>query len=192
MGTMVKPTGEQSFGERIRELREERDMPQDEFARRARQAGLKWTRSTVAKIEGGQRDLKAGELSLLPFVLPVAFEEWYPTTRFTNLGRGLPKMQTKLLHSVVHGVVPVPAPPGRAEPAEAEEKAARALGWSKGDVMTRAVRVWGWSLTWERERRLRERLGGRSVPPESQQAIRGRITRQLIAELVQVRKERKR
>jgi len=181
---------EQSFGDRIRELRG--DIPQDEFARLARQAGLIWTRSTVAKLEGGQRDLKAGELALLPYVLPVAFAEWFPTTKFANLGPGLPKVESKEIRRVIGGRIPVIVPPSRHEPAEAEEKAARALGWKVGDVMNRALRLWDSSLTWERERRLKERLGGRSVGPESQQAIRGRITRQLMAELVGVRKEKKR
>jgi transcriptional regulator with XRE-family HTH domain len=182
--------GEQSFGDRMRELREARDMSQDEFARLARQRGLtKWKRSTIAKIEAGQRELKAGELLLLPFVLQVPFDEVIPTTRFANLGPGLSKMETKLLRRVVlNGRVPGPPTrphqtPGRAEKAEAEEKAGRALGWSADEVTTRALLLWNLSLTGERERRLIKQLRGRSVSPRTQQAIRGRITRRLLVEL---------
>ncbi len=193
---MVKPAREQSFGDRMRELRG--DMPQDEFARRARQAGLKkWTRSTIAKIEGGQRELKAGELCLLPFVLHVAFDDLIPISKFVDLGSDLPKMEAKLLHRVMGGRVPRPATGphethGRAEPAEAEEKAARALGWSVDEVTTRALRLWNLSLTGERERRLIKQLGGRHADPRSQQAIRGRITRRLLVELAGTLTEKKR
>lgn len=185
--------GEQSLGDRMRQLREQRGMPQDEFARLARQRGLdKWTRSTVAKIEGGQRELKAGELLLLPYVLRVALEELIPTTKFADLGPGLSKVETKALRSLLRGSVPNPVSSPVTEPAEAEEKAGRTLGWRVDDVTNRAVRLWGLSLTGERERRLMRQLGGRSVPPESKQAIRGRITRQLLVELAGTVKERKR
>lgn len=187
--------GEQTFGDRMGELRGA--MPQDEFARLARRAGLKWTRSTVTKIESGQRELKAAEFLLLPYVLHVRFDELIPTTKFADLGAGFPKMETKLLRDILRGRVPVSHPgphetPGRAEPAEAEEKAARALGWSVGEVNNRSLRLWNFSLTGERERRLLKRLGGRSASPRTQQAMRGRITRQLLVELAGARKERKR
>jgi transcriptional regulator with XRE-family HTH domain len=191
-------SGEQSLGDRMRVLREERGLLQDELARVARQRGLKkWTRSTVTKIEWGHRDLRASELLVLPYVLGVTFEQLIPTTKFADLGLDFPKMDTRSLRSVVRGRVPGPLPgphetPGRAEPAEAEEKAARRLGWSKGEVTTRALRLWNFSLTGERERRLIKQLRGRSVSPESQQAIRGRITRQLLVELAGTVKERKR
>lgn len=171
-------------------------MPQDEFARRSRDRGLPWTRSTVAKIEAGQRDLKAGELLLLPFVLNVAFEDLLPTTKFADIGPDLSKVEAETLRRIVRGYVPKPPPghhrtPGRAVPAEAEEKAARALGWTIDQVTTRALRRWDLSLTGEREKRLLRKLGGRSVPPRSQQAIRGRITRQLLLELAGTTKEKK-
>jgi hypothetical protein len=55
----------------------------------ARKRGLKWTRSTVAKAEGGQRELKAGELLLLTYVLRLRFEDLMPTADLVDLGLNL-------------------------------------------------------------------------------------------------------
>lgn len=55
------------LGERIRILRAERS--QESIAGAARDLGLGWTRSVVAAIETGRRELRAAELLLLPQIL---------------------------------------------------------------------------------------------------------------------------
>lgn len=65
---------------------------------------------------------------------------------------------------------------------EAEEKAARKLGEPKAVIVAAAVKLWGWTLTQERNMRtLRQR------PDEaSQRAVRGHVTRELLSELVEL------
>ena len=61
---------------------------------------------------------------------------------------------------------------------EAEERAGRTLGLSKGDVALLSVGLWGRTLGEERDRRV-----GDDVPLASRSAKRGRVTRQLVEDL---------
>ena len=61
---------------------------------------------------------------------------------------------------------------------EAEERAGRTLGLSKGDVALLSVGLWGRTLGEERDRRV-----GDDVPLTSRSAKRGRVTRQLVEDL---------
>lgn len=65
-------TVDQVVGSRLRELRLELGLQQDQVARAARQVGLDWTQSTVAAIERGDRELELGEFFLLPSVIGFA------------------------------------------------------------------------------------------------------------------------
>jgi hypothetical protein len=65
---------------------------------------------------------------------------------------------------------------------EAELKAARALGLAPLKLVHIAHRLWGRTLTAERERRLAERLTS-TTSARAAQAMRGHITRSLLAEL---------
>ncbi|WP_328620688.1 helix-turn-helix domain-containing protein [Streptomyces sp. NBC_00354] len=56
-------------GERLRLLRAEKDLRQDDVAEAAKHFGLTWGRSSVAALEGGNRDLKFEELALLPSIV---------------------------------------------------------------------------------------------------------------------------
>lgn len=49
--------------------REKEGLSQDALATRARDFGLNWSRSTVTKLEAGDRDLSAEEFLLLPLLL---------------------------------------------------------------------------------------------------------------------------
>jgi len=61
-----------AIGERMRRLREERGLRQDDVAQAARQLGYRWTRVAVAQLEAGQRRLSAAEFLALPDMLNVA------------------------------------------------------------------------------------------------------------------------
>jgi len=64
---------------------------------------------------------------------------------------------------------------------EAEQKAARRLGVHPAAVALAAHRLWGRSLTAERDRRVAEQSPGDL--PRRIQAVRGHVTRKLVAEL---------
>jgi transcriptional regulator with XRE-family HTH domain len=58
-------TVDQAIGQRLREVRLELGLRQDQVAEAAARVGLGWTQSTVAAIEGGNRALSLGEWFLL-------------------------------------------------------------------------------------------------------------------------------
>jgi len=60
---------------------------------------------------------------------------------------------------------------------EAEERAGRTLGVSRADVAHLSAGLWGHALTTERDSRVGD------APPGSRAQLRGRVTRQLVAEL---------
>jgi transcriptional regulator with XRE-family HTH domain len=66
------PFGAQ-VGARLRQLREDLGLRQEEIAVAARKVGLGWDRSIVASIETGQRELRAEELLLLPLLWTLSF-----------------------------------------------------------------------------------------------------------------------
>jgi len=61
-----------AIGSRLRELRSEMGLRQDDVATAGRAVGLRWSRVAVARLEAGQRQLEAAELLMLPEVLMVA------------------------------------------------------------------------------------------------------------------------
>jgi hypothetical protein len=68
-----------------------------------------------------------------------------------------------------------------AEVSDTERYAARKLGTTSERISEAALRRWGRTLAQERDRRLGERADDAS--PRSRQALRGHITRELMAEL---------
>jgi transcriptional regulator with XRE-family HTH domain len=58
-------------GERLRTIREERGLRQDDIAKGARGVGFRWTRAAVAKLEAGQRRLSATEFLFLAHMINV-------------------------------------------------------------------------------------------------------------------------
>jgi len=147
------------LGRRLEVLRERADLSQDELATRGRALGEKWSRSTVAKWERGQRDLPVEEFFTLAIILGIP------------LGKSLREL--------------VPDPdPAVSRPEEAEQKAARSLRITAAEVSKLARRRWKATLTAERERRLARQLRGKGEPTaRARQAMRGRVTRTLLAEL---------
>ena len=66
------------MGEHLKELREERQLTQDDFAKRARQVGLPWSAVTVDSFETGQRKSVAlEELILLSYAFRVDPGDWF-------------------------------------------------------------------------------------------------------------------
>ena len=76
-------TLQQAIGRRIRELRQDLGLRQDNVAQGARDVGLPWTQGTVAAIERGGRALALEEFFLLPLAL------WHASERATGIGQWL-------------------------------------------------------------------------------------------------------
>lgn len=76
----------QLLGERLKELRDEREQTQDDIARRARQVGLRWSPATVEAFETGQRrTVSLEELLLLSYAFRVEPGEWFIGTGWAEL-----------------------------------------------------------------------------------------------------------
>ncbi|MBR1534535.1 MAG: helix-turn-helix transcriptional regulator [Ruminococcus sp.] len=65
---------EKKVGQRIRLLREERKMTQEQLSAKLQVCGCDITRSALAKIEVGQRHLYIDELKLFKEILNVSYE----------------------------------------------------------------------------------------------------------------------
>lgn len=195
------------IGSRIRAVRSEWRLTQDDLARAAEDLGLPWNRSTVAKIEAGDRALAVGEFLALPQILDGAV---YLAHRGLKGGPAL-----SLGDLVDPGKSPARVAltprlhPGRAHlrwlkdarppelykrqgrrlaAGEAERHVARVLSVDVPAVAEEAERRWITSLTDERDRRVGDRLRNAGldpddVEPRSLQATRGHVTRELIEEL---------
>ncbi len=66
---------EKRIGHNIKALREKRNMTQDTLATKLQLEGCDITRSSIAKIEVGQRHLYVDEIILLQKILNVSYEE---------------------------------------------------------------------------------------------------------------------
>jgi transcriptional regulator with XRE-family HTH domain len=196
-----------AIGRRIRQLRDERGFTQGDVAHAARIYGLGWTRATVAAIESGARNLSAEELVLLPVLIGELTApsdgtwEVYLELRDLipdddrdleiDLAPGEPGGPYPWPWHVVRAILSsqladaFPASPRPNEdldlPGEVEERAAVRLGVPVDLVMEASYRLWGHSLTAERDRLMQERGG--DITPSTRRAIRGRITRELVKHL---------
>jgi DNA-binding CsgD family transcriptional regulator/transcriptional regulator with XRE-family HTH domain len=193
------------IGGRLRGLRDRYGWSQDDVAQAARWAGLGWARHTVAAIEGDSRDVSAGELLALPLVLrfaalktgrgpeqPLTVLDLFPDddTSMVEIARGL-SLDVRTLRGLITGDalrdearLPAKSSTPREGEREAERSAALALGARVSDVQEAAERIWGRTVTEERERRLGEReLGDPAMTAARRRTLRGRITRQLKDEL---------
>jgi hypothetical protein len=151
---------------------------------------MKWSRSTVAKIEADQRDLKVTEWFALLHLLGVGGSDLIPKhlVRLTpEVGFHSTALKRSLRGLPTKGINQNRYVQRDDEPGEAEQKAARALGMTVVDLLELSRAKWGLSLSAERERRLvRELKRKKPQPPRtprSVQAVRGRLTRSLIDEL---------
>ncbi|MCI9551954.1 MAG: helix-turn-helix transcriptional regulator [Acutalibacter sp.] len=68
---------ERSLGQNIRKLRRRRGLSQEQLAARMQVRGCDVTRSSLAKMEAGQRHIYPDELKLLREILGVSYEELF-------------------------------------------------------------------------------------------------------------------
>lgn len=212
-GSMAKRTkiltlGE-AVGQQIREQREDADVTQEAIAASARNTGLRhWVRATVAQLELGSRDLTSIELLLMPVVLygvgirieladllpadanievrahhrsgEVPHRTYVAAKTLQRIASGearaaIKEMTTDHLDRVARDAPDVLA-------GETEQRAANRLGVTVRALRQTAMRLWRRTLAEERERRLVERDTA-GMDSRKLQAMRGHITRQLLAEI---------
>lgn len=76
----------QLLGDHLKELRDERGLSQEEVARRAREVGLPWSRTTVIAFESGQRrSVALEELILLSYAFRIEPGEWFVGNSWAKL-----------------------------------------------------------------------------------------------------------
>jgi transcriptional regulator with XRE-family HTH domain len=204
---VIKRRVSKLVGEQLKVAREAAGLRQDEIAKEARRCGLAWTRATIAAIETGRRTVTVDELPELVTVLslvrkrddrlsfaPVPHgsdytrsvelqlgaESWWfnlttPAARAEQAGLarneraierwpGLERAELQAAH--VHAV------------GEVERQAARRLHADALDVAIGAGRLWGRTLTEERDARVATGGGERAT-----RTLRGHVTRDLFVEL---------
>lgn len=72
---MMNPKAEKQVGQNIRNLRRRAKMTQDTLASKMQLEGCDITRSSIAKIEVGQRHLYPDEIILIRKILNISYEE---------------------------------------------------------------------------------------------------------------------
>ncbi len=117
---------------RLRVHREHAGLGQDQLARRARDAGLNWRAATVAAIETGRRELSLEEFFALRGRRATDDEIGYLFAIAAGWGRAFAKARSEAS-------------------LDAEIKAARKFGVSPDTVVTASRRLWGRTLTEERD-----------------------------------------
>lgn len=68
---------EKQFGRNIREIREDRQMTQEQLATKLQIQGCDITRSAIAKIEVGQRHIYPDEIKLVKEILNTTFDKLF-------------------------------------------------------------------------------------------------------------------
>lgn len=145
-----------AMGRWLRRERESRGLTAADVALLAVQrSGLGWDRSTVTRIELGQRQLLASELVLLAALYDVPVVDLLPDER-------------PAISAVPHQMD------------DATVKAAHRLGVDPSTVAATAVQLWGRGLTAERDRRVAV-ISGESL--RSRGRRRGHVTRELVEDL---------
>jgi transcriptional regulator with XRE-family HTH domain len=69
---------EKRLGARIRQIREQRNLTQEQLSAKLQLCGCDITRSALAKIEVGQRHVYPDEIKLIKEILRVTFDELFP------------------------------------------------------------------------------------------------------------------
>ena len=69
---------EKSLGQQIRMLRKNRNMTQEQLSAKLQLRNCDITRSSLAKIEAGQRHIYADEIFHLSHVLKVSYDDIFP------------------------------------------------------------------------------------------------------------------
>jgi transcriptional regulator with XRE-family HTH domain len=171
------------FARRRREL----GQTQDEIARDLRLRGFDWTRSTVAAYERGERAISFEELIGLLDVYETTLPSVLDGSGFLQITPSMGTPANDVIRVLAEG-------PFRDDGTrlgagfdveagfDAEARTAARFGVEPIAVVRAAHRRWGLGLTDERERRIVERAGP-GASPRTLQALRGHVTRALLAEL---------
>ena len=69
---------EKRLGARIRQIREQRNLTQEQLSAKLQLCGCDITRSALAKIEVGQRHVYPDEIKIIKEILRVTFDELFP------------------------------------------------------------------------------------------------------------------
>lgn len=196
------------IGRRVRALREGRGWRQLDLARRLALVGLPWTQAAVATVESGDRQLVLEELVAfarvfgLPIaeLLPVTNEgERFPSVRIGSDGLLLPAFRWYLSgghqgnrdddhqrKSLDRDDFDTEYADTLLEHEETVRKAAGRLGVDRQTVQRVALELWAMSLPRRRDADLADQLreqGLTKVAIRSRQALRGHITRRLLAQM---------
>lgn len=216
-------------GGRVRKLREERGWTQDQLAGHLRMIGLNWPRSTVAKLERGERAVSLEELLLVAMIFDLPIADLVPGTADEIALTPLSSVRAGDLSAFLRGEVTphiryLDSPLQRehvprateamrrtmarlearwpklsakdlfaaeaAASGEVETKGAVRIGVEPFDLAIAAQRLYGRSLTAERDARVKDR--GVTQTPASLRAVRGHVTRELLEEIKQEITESKR
>jgi len=199
---MGAPSFDVAMGHRLRREREDRGLTAADVALLAvDRLGLGWDRSTVTRIELGQRQLLAGELVLLAVLHDVPVVDLLPDERceLSPAVSAVPAAAAKtvewrqqvaltdtatstdtlsVLRTAATAAATLSVTKHQAD--DATVKAAHRLGVDPAAVSVAAVRLWGRGLTAERDRRV-EAMPGES--PQSRGRRRGHVTRELVEDL---------
>lgn len=191
---MEQLTLHEYIGQQIRRIREQRHLLQEELARLAQKHGLDWGRDTVAAVETGHRRVSLEEFLLLKPVLEIDLQDLFQKGNIILGGQVVRSDSLKTLlssgSSALRVVRNTSVPPsflnfrgngtGARAPVvdSAETKAAKKLGVMPQTIVETAQALWQRTLSEERDDR-----AGRDVDARTLQALRGHISRELIAEI---------
>ena len=217
----MPPSREETFaaalGAAVFFNRRARGWSQEGLAHRARSHGLRWSRSTVAAVENGTKTLDVTELILLAGTLSLGVlqlldsdgEVWLSPDAYCSMKVIRNILTTEEYLDMTRSEIEVEVgAPGGGRPitpaelvgrGEAEQKAARRLGWTPSEVAQVALVLWGQSLSDERDDRVVDNwldgdetelfYGEDDRSNRTLQAIRGHVTRELLKELASHGKE---
>ncbi len=203
----MKPVDSQTvLSGNLRRLRDLTGVTQVELASRARQLGFDWVPDTVVAVETGRRRLTGGEQLVIPQLLEATLLDLAATTaELVDVDGALMKVaewhtliaggRLKTLNKrwfesgaglLRQGLIARNRAVAAEASNEAEKKAARRLGMPGPELVELAHERWGRGLTAERDRRVRSDSGDRELSRAARQALRGHVTRALLAELREV------
>ncbi|MEX0755008.1 MAG: helix-turn-helix transcriptional regulator [Actinomycetota bacterium] len=196
---------DQAIGARVKHVREARGLSQEELAERLRVEGLPWSRSVIAALESGRRELAVGDLVLLtvaltergraePELLPldgtveIAQAKNFPAERVRAALAGT--LTAWLLHPQdARGQGHLEPDPTRSERQwrerleEPTRHVARKLDSHPLVISRTAHELWGRGFMAERDARVSS--DPRSDDPRVRRALRGHTSRALARELAE-------
>lgn len=125
MGPEGRPGGpagslNEAIGRKMHSLRMARGWSQAELAQQASRWGLRWSKTTVAYRERGQRGVSAEELLVLPAVFGVPLSDFVSAEESVTIGEAEYAIGPgSLLYEIASGEVPHPFESAREKPEEA-------------------------------------------------------------------------